>query len=126
MPKQEVFFEQTTVNRRVQVLKTYDSSYAREVFKGIDEEAVADLALALELGKNFEPADIPSPDTIDYVDFLWDELYEAAREDVRNEPNLYSFFVVSETKASTTQDLYVSPDWPSAEAFVKKRILAIG
>jgi len=125
MPKQEVFFEQATGDRRVEVLKTYDPSYAREVFKGIDEEATAALASALELEKNFEPADIPSPSAIEYDDFLWDELYEAAREDVRNDPNLYSFFVVAETKAGKTEDIYVSPDWPSAEAFAKKRIVTV-
>jgi hypothetical protein len=122
MPKQEVFFEQATGDRRVEVLKTYDPSYAREVFKGIGEEATTALAAALELEKNFEPADIPSPDATDYDDFLWEELYDAAREDVRNDPNLYSFFVVAETKAGKTEDLYVSPDWPSAEAFAKRRI----
>jgi hypothetical protein len=95
------------------------------VFKGIDEEATAALASALELEKNFEPADIPSPSAIEYDDFLWDELYEAAREDVRNDPNLYSFFVVAETKAGKTEDIYVSPDWPSAEAFAKKRIVTV-
>jgi len=124
MPRQEVFFEQRAGNRSVEVIKTYDPSYAREVFKAIDEQATADLAVALELEKNFEPADIPSPEAMDYDDFLWEELYEAAREDVRNDPNLYSFFVVSETRAGKTQDLYVSPDWPSAEAFAKKRIVA--
>jgi hypothetical protein len=58
------------------------------VFKGIDEEATAALATALELEKNLEPADIPSPDAIDHDDFLWEELYETAREDVRNGPNV--------------------------------------
>ena len=122
MPKQEVFFEQATGDRRVEVLKTYDPSYAREVFKGIDEEATAALASALELEKNFEPADIPDPNGSDYDDFLWDELLEAAREDVRNDPNLYSFFVVSEATSAQPQDVYISPDWPSAEAFAKARL----
>jgi hypothetical protein len=125
MPRQEVFFEQTTGSRRVEVLKTYDPSYAREVFSGIDEEATTALAAALKLEKNFEPADIPDPDAIDYDDFLWQELYEAAREDVRDDPILYSFFVVSETSAGKTEDLYVSPDWPSAEAFARKRLIAL-
>jgi len=122
MPKQEVFFEQKTGDRRVEVLKTYDRSYAREVFNGIDSEARDALAAALELEKNYEPADIPDPDGSEYDDFLWDELLEAAREDVRNDPNLYSFFVVSEARPAQSHDLYVSPDWPSAEAFAKKRI----
>jgi hypothetical protein len=122
MPKQEVFFQETAGDRRVEVLKTYDASYARQVFESIDEEATAALAAALELEKNFELADIPTPDSIDYGDFLWDELYEAAREDVRSDPNLYSFFVVTETGAEEAKDLYISPDWPSAEAFARKRL----
>ncbi len=122
MPRQEMFFEQRSGDRRVEVLKTYDRSYAREVFSGIDAEARKALAAALELEKNYEPADIPDPDGSDYDDFLWDELLEAAREDVRNDPNLYSFFVVTEAKPAQTQDLYISPDWPSAEAFAKSRI----
>ena len=125
MPRQEVFFEQQTGNRRVEVLKTYDRTYAREAFNGIDTEAREALAEALELQKNYEPADIPNTDGIDYDDFLWDELLEAAREDVRNDPNLYSFFVVSEAKLGHSKDLYVSPDWPSAEAYAKKVIVAI-
>jgi hypothetical protein len=125
MPRQEVFLEQRTGNRRVAVLKTYDRSYAREVFNGIDTEARRTLATALELEKNYEPADIPAPDGTDYDDFLWDELLEAAREDVRNDPNLYSFFVVSEATSAQPQDVYISPDWPSAEAFAKKLIVAI-
>ena len=62
MPKQEVFFEQKTGDRRVEVLKTYDRSYAREVFKSIDEEAREALAEALELRKNYAPEDIPDPE----------------------------------------------------------------
>jgi hypothetical protein len=125
MPKQEVFFEQKTGDRRVEVLKTYDRSYAREVFKGIGDDARGALAAALELEKNYEPADIPDPNGSDYDEFLWDELLEAAREDVRTDPDLYSFFVVSESTSAQPQDVYISPDWPSAEAYAKKLIVAI-
>ena len=126
MPKQEVFFEQTTKNRRIEVLKTYDRSYAREVFSSLGSEARAALATALELEKIYESADIPNPDGGEYDGFLWDELCEAAREDVRNDPSLYSFFVVAETGPDRAEDLYISPDWPSAEAFAKKCIAATG
>lgn len=122
MPQQEVFFEQASGDRRVEVLKTYDRSYAREVFNGIGAEARDALAAALELTKNYEPADIPDPNGSDYDDFLWGEMCEAAREDVRNDPSLYSFFVVSEANVAKNKDLYVSPDWPSAEAFAKRRL----
>ena len=125
MPRQEVFFREQTGNRRVEVLKTYDRTYAREVFNEIDTEARMALAAALELEKNYEPADIPAPDESDYEEFLWDELLEAAREDVRNDPSLYSFFVVSEAESAHSKDLYISPDWPSAEAFAKKLITSV-
>ncbi len=39
MPQQEVFLEQITDGRRIQVLKTYDSAYAREVFDEMDDYA---------------------------------------------------------------------------------------
>ena len=122
MPQQELFFEQKAGDRRVEVLKTYDRSYAREVFNGIGAEAREALAAALDLTKNYEPTEIPDPNGSDYDDFLWEELCEAAREDVRNDPSLYSFFVVSEVKSDRNEDLYVSPDWPSAETYAKKRI----
>jgi len=122
MPRQEVFFEQRAGDRRVEVVKTYDRSYAREVFDGLDEEATEALATSLELAKNYEPADIPAPNDLEYDDFLWEELCEAAQEDVRMVPTLYSFFVVAEDRGGRSEDLFVSPDWPSAEAFAKKRI----
>jgi len=122
MPRQEVFFEQKTGDRRVAVLKTYDRSYAREVFKSIGEEAREALAEALELRKNYAPEDIPDPNGSDYDDFIWEQVCEAAREDVRNDPSLYSFFVVSEASVAKNEDLYVSPDWPSAEAYAKRRV----
>ncbi len=39
MPKQEIFFEQQSGARTIEVLKSYDQSYAREAFKNMDEEA---------------------------------------------------------------------------------------
>ena len=89
-------------------LKTYDRSFAREVFGEVDGEALKALAAALDIEENYEKADIPAADGSEYEDFLWEELCEAAREDVRQDPNLYSFFVVSETCAGKTKDLYFS------------------
>jgi hypothetical protein len=123
MPQQEVFFEQKTGDRLIAVLKTYDRSYAREVFASVDDEAMKSLAAALEIEKNYESEDIPDPDGPDYDDFLWQELCEAAQEDVRQSPIIFSFFVVSETMAGKTKDLYISADWPSAEEFAKRRTL---
>jgi folate-binding Fe-S cluster repair protein YgfZ len=80
------------------------------------------LAAALDVKGKYESDDIPAPGGTDFEDFLWQELFEAARENVRQDPNLYSFFVVSEIQAGKTQDVYISPDWPSAEAFAKERL----
>lgn len=122
MPQQEVFLEDRAGDRLVVVLKTYDQSYAREVFDNVSDTAMKSLAAALEIEKNYEPADIPAPDTQAYEDFLWEELSEASLEDARQSPKLYSFFVVFETKAGKGEGVYISADWPSAEAFAKSLI----
>jgi hypothetical protein len=123
MPQQEVFFEQVTSDRRIQVLKTYDPAYTREVFEEMDDDAQALLWSSLDIEQTYDPADLPSPDDPDRADFLWDELLDAAREDVRLNPNLRSFLVVTEMRNAALQSLYVSPDWPSAETFAKNLLV---
>lgn len=119
MPQQEVFFEQVAGDRRIQVLKTYDPNYAREVFDEMDEDAQAILWKSLDIEQTYDAADLPSPTAPDRAEFLWDELMDSAREDVRLNPNLRSFFVVNEIRGAAPQSLYVSADWPSAESFAK-------
>jgi len=123
MPQQEVFFEQTSGDRRIQVLKTYDPSYAREVFEEMGDDAQAILWRSLDIERTYDPADLPSPNDPQRADFLWEELLDSAREDVRLNPNLRSFFVVSEIQSSSPQSLYVSADWPSAESFAKNLLV---
>ena len=123
MPQQELFFEQKAGDRLIAVLKTYDRSYAREVFGKVNDEARKSLAAALEIAKNYDPEDIPDSNGQDYEDFLWEELSEASLEDVRQSPRLCSFFVVTETKAGTAAEIYISADWPSAEEFANRRTL---
>jgi len=118
MPQQETFFEQTAGDRRVEVLKTYDRNYAREAFGKMDEAALRYLCNALGINETYDPSDVPPPNAPDCEDFLWEELLEAARED----GSLLSFFVVNEANKSVSQSLYVSPDWPSAEAFAMNRL----
>lgn len=120
MSQQETFFEQKTGDRRVEVLKTYDRNYAREAFGNMDKVAQAYLWSSLGIDDAYDPADIPLRHDLDSEDVLWEELLDAARED----GNLFSFFVVNEAKGSFSESLYVAPDWPSAEAFAKKRIAA--
>ena len=122
MPRQETFLREAANGVEVEVLKTYDKSYAHDVYQGMSTEAQEVLATALNLTEKYEASDIPAPDATDYEDFLWDEICDAAVEDVRQSPTLSSFFVVVETNAGKSEELYVSPDWPSAEAFARTRI----
>lgn len=118
MPQQEIFFEQTTGDKHIEVLKVYDRNYAHEVFSNMETEAQKFLSNALAMGETYDVADVPTVDDPGFRDFLWEEVLEAARED----GNLLSFFVVNETKGKNKQGLYVSPDWPSARAFATSRV----
>jgi len=122
MPRQETFLREAANGVEVEVLKTYDKSYAQEVFRGMSTEALEALAATLNLEGKYEITDIPAPDATDYADFIWDEICEGAIEDVRQSPTLSSFFVVVETNAGKAEELYVTPDWPSAEVFARNRI----
>jgi hypothetical protein len=127
MPKQELFFEQQIGDKRVEVLKSYDQSYAHEVFNRMDEEARKHLWDALKPEENYDPEDLPKLNDPDDVNdeagsFLWDELVEQALEDARASPRVTSFFIVNETIGRSREDLFVSPDWPTAEAFAKNRL----
>ena len=51
MPKQETFLIRKGNDLVIEVLKTYDQSYAREVFGNVDDEAMKSLAAALEIEK---------------------------------------------------------------------------
>ena len=122
MPRQETFLREAANGVEVEVVKTYDKSYAQEVFRCMGAEALEAVAAALQLAEKYEAKDIPAPEAAEYTDFLWDELCDAAIEDERQSPVLSSFFVVVETIAEKLDELYVSPDWPSAEAFARSRI----
>jgi hypothetical protein len=122
MPQQEVFLREEAEGRVIEVLKTYDPAYAREVFDEMDDEAQSALWKSLEIDQHYDPADLPSGTDPARSDFLWDEVLDSAREDVRLNPNLRSFFVVNEIRGAAPQSLFVSPDWPSAEKFARSRL----
>jgi len=120
MPKQETFFEQTSGGRRIEVVKSYDQAYAREAFQSMDEDALQHLWAALKPEEIYDPAGLPvlnDPEGEGEA-FLWDELLEQAREDGR----VLSFFIVNQTVNRRSESLFVSPDWPSAEAFAKEQL----
>ena len=121
MPQQEIFFERTSENGSITVLKTYDEQFAREAFNSMDEEAQTHLWSSLKPEDIYDPTGLPTTDEPeDRAAFLWDEITEQAREDWKT----FSFFIVNEKKNGHSQNLYVSPDWPSAEAFAKFRLMA--
>jgi hypothetical protein len=122
MPQQELFFQSEAAGRRVEVLKTYDQQFAREAFDSMDEVAEAFLWNSLKPEKIYDPAGLPTlNEPEDREAFLWDELVDQGREDWKT----FSFFIVNETTNGKSESLYVSPDWPSAEAFAKNRLAAI-
>jgi hypothetical protein len=116
MPIQQVFFEHQVGNRRIEVIKTYDQSLAREAFGAMDDAACEELWNALHISLNYESEDLPTRDSPERRDFLWDEILDSARED----GNQSSFFVVNDSAYPGV--VYVSPDWPSADLFARKLI----
>jgi hypothetical protein len=118
MPEQQVFFKQEARGLSIEVLKTYDYAFAREAFENMDEAAHRALFDVLDINSNYELADIPVSGSQEFLDFLWEEVLESARED----GNILSFFIVTETAEREARHLYVSPDWPSAERFARNRL----
>lgn len=112
MRQQAIFFDERTATKRVQVLKVYDVSFARECFNEMNEDALSHLSESLEIDGKYELDDTGDKPT-------WEDLEDEARED----GNLLSFFVVLEESNGQSKLLYVSPDWPSAETFAKRSLV---
>jgi hypothetical protein len=114
MPQQEAYFEQQIGAKRIIVLKSYDRAFAREAFEQMDERALRFLGGALKLeGSENSGAEDPS-----YADTLWGEIEDGAREDW----NAFSYFIVTEQTGNEAVPVFVSPEWPIAEAFAKECI----
>lgn len=118
MREQSTFFDQQIGDRRIIVVKTYDAKLARAAFDQMTQEGLDALAASLELGSKFDVADIPSSNDQAFADFLWEAIEDGAREDW----DAFSYFIVKEEGADQSVALFVSPDWPSAEAFVKNTL----
>jgi hypothetical protein len=115
MPRQETFLTVNKGDETVEVLKTYDETFAREAFRNMDDAALAHLAASLKPESIYEEEDIPKPGDEGYEDFIWDVMVDDAREDWKT----FSYFVVTKSKGQKTEELFVSGDWPTAEAYVK-------
>lgn len=115
MPQEEVFLELQDGIDTIRVVKTYDAAFAKECFDAMDELALKTLADSLSLEESYDVVDIPSASDNEYADFLWQEMFDSAKEDGQTR----SFFVVTTSKGNRVQPIYVSADWPSAEAYAK-------
>lgn len=117
MALQETFLEKQLSDGRALVIKTYDANLAHDAFQHIGEDALAHVANALRLEELFEASDIPETSSPDYTDFVWETLSDEAREG----GNLKSFFILyRQVQGQPLEPLYVSADWPSAEAFSQR------
>ena len=112
MPQQEVFLDETIDGKRIQVIKTYDESYAQEAFRSMSDDAKAFLWKSLKPEELYEAEGLPTEPGEEYDAFLLDELLSEGRE----EWNTFSYFLVMEAGGEA---VFVSPDWPTAEAFAK-------
>ena len=113
MPEQEIFYEQAIGEKRVVVIKSYDKTYAREAFDQVGPKAL------LFLKESLQSQDKLIPENDEAAEALWEELEEDSREDW----NKFSYFVVKDESKGTSTPVYVSADWPSAEAFAKQYCL---
>jgi septum formation topological specificity factor MinE len=116
MPQQEMLFEQQVGDKRIVVLKSYDRAFAHEAFDQMRTEALHFLGRFLEVDDDESVSGTSSDD--DHSEVLWQEIQDGARE----EWNTFSYFIVSEEAAGRSLPLFVSADWPSAEAFAKQQI----
>jgi hypothetical protein len=115
MPRQETFLSVKNGDEIVEVLKTYDQEYAREVFRHMDDAALSHLARSLKPETIYDESGIPKLGEEGYEDFIWDVMVDDAREDWKT----FSYFVVSKSNGRRTEELFVAADWPTAEAYVR-------
>lgn len=116
MPSQETFFSEISNGREVEVVKTYDPQFAREVFDQMTDDAKTALKQSLISHGTLDPSDSPDLDN----DGLWQGIEDGSREDW----NTFSYFVVAERRDSKSLSLFVCADWPTAEAFAKLQLSA--
>lgn len=121
MPQQEIFFGQEVEHGRIEVLKTYDRAFAQEAFEHMDEAALRFLHKSLNLSVEYESAEKVELHNQEFLDLLWEEIEDGAREDW----NKFSYFVVVKTMETVSSPVYVSSDWPSAEAFAGQLLSGI-
>ncbi len=119
MPAQEICLELTANELSLQVLRTFDRHFAREVFDGMDDVAQSILGSALGFDDSYDSAAAPAAQPeAESQSLLWEETVRAAG-DLGPMP---AFFVVVEGRGPGQRNLYVSPDRSSAEDFARALI----
>jgi hypothetical protein len=115
MPVQDTYFDQRVGAKHIRVLKSYDAGFAREVLDNMNEAAQKFLAKSLA---SHGDSDIPPLGSSEFAEYLWQEIQDGAREDW----NKFSYFVVTEGVSTNEKSVFVSADWPTAEAYAKTRL----
>ena len=113
MPAQDICLELTAHEFNIQVLRTYDRHFAREVFDCMDDVAQSILGSALDFNDTYDPAGPAVPSEAESHTLLWEETVRAAGD----LGPLPAFFVVVEGRGPGQRNHYVSPDRFSAEDF---------
>ena len=114
MPSPEIFLSETSDEKQVEVVKTYDPRFAREAFDQMNYEARAALIRSLISHGALDQSDLLDLDD----DGLWQEIEDGSREDW----NTFSYFVVAERRGAESRTVFVCSDWPTAEAFAKLQL----
>jgi hypothetical protein len=114
MPSQELYLEKKAGLDTFQVIKSYDTAFAKEAFASMDEVAIEHLSASLAISGEYASDEMPtSPDGL--TDLVWEAMYDSANEFGQTK----SYFIVRRTSTAGEDFLYVSGDWPSAESYVK-------
>jgi hypothetical protein len=119
MPSQELYLEKKAGLDTFQVLKSYDTAFAKEAFAAMNEGAIQHLSTSLSISEEYPADEMPtSPDGL--ADLVWEAMYDSSNEFLKTK----SYFIVKRTSANREEFLYVSGDWPSAESYVE--LVAVG
>ena len=86
MPRQEIFLDETIDGKRVQIVRTYDESYAQEAFRYMSDDAKAALWKSLKPEEMYEAEGLPTEPGEEYDAFLLDELLRKAERKVTPSP----------------------------------------
>jgi len=103
MPSQELYLEKKAGSDVFQVLKTYNTTFAKEAFAAMDEGAFEHLSKSLSISEEYTADEMPNS-ADDLEGLIWEEMYDSASE----HGQIKSYFIVRRSSPSGDDLLYVS------------------